>query len=115
MGYYPRGNKFFSDLTHYVRSGDFIEALLRDSQYLNEYAFAIGPMAHYAADNTGHRLATNLSVPILYPNLRQKYSNVVTYEDNPIAHVKPNSGLTYWKLRRDAMLLTATTILSGLK
>lgn len=92
MGYYPRGNKFFSDLTHYVRSGDFIEALLRDSQDLNEYAFAIGAMAHYAADNTGHRLATNLSVPILYPNLKQKYGNVVTYEDNPIAHVKTEFG-----------------------
>src|SRR5215467_1007517 len=32
LGYYPYGNKFFSDLTHYVRSADFIFALLRDSQ-----------------------------------------------------------------------------------
>jgi hypothetical protein len=88
MGYYPHGNKFFSDLTHYIRSGDFVEALLRDSQDLNEYAFALGAMAHYAADNSGHRLATNLAVPMLYPKLKKKYGNVVTYEDDPLAHVK---------------------------
>src|SRR5882762_11686832 len=29
MGYYPFGSKFFSDLVHYVRSGDFVEALLK--------------------------------------------------------------------------------------
>jgi hypothetical protein len=92
MGYYPRGNKFFSDLTHYFRSGDFIVALLRDSQDLNDYAFAIGAMAHYAADNNGHRLATNLAVPMLYPELEKKYGNVITYEDNPIAHVKTEFG-----------------------
>jgi hypothetical protein len=92
MGYYPHGNKFFSDLTHYFRSGDFIEALLRDSQDLNDYAFAIGAMAHYAADNSGHRLATNLAVPMLYPKLKKKYGDVVTYEDDPIAHVKTEFG-----------------------
>jgi hypothetical protein len=92
MGYYPHGNKFFSDLTHYFRSGDFIEALLRDSQDLNDYAFAIGAMAHYAADNSGHRLATNLAVPMLYPELKKKYGSVITYEDNPISHVKTEFG-----------------------
>jgi Zinc dependent phospholipase C len=92
LGYYPHGNKFFSDLTHYIRSGDFIEALLRDSQDLNEYAFALGAMAHYAADNSGHRLATNLAVPMLYPKLKKKYGNMVTYEDDPIAHVKTEFG-----------------------
>jgi len=92
MGYYPHGNKFFSDLTHYFRSGDFIEALLRDSQDLNDYAFAVGAMAHYAADNSGHRLATNLAVPMLYPELKKKYGNVITYEDDPIAHVKTEFG-----------------------
>src|ERR1700691_1463076 len=69
MGYYPFGNKFFSDLTHYVRSGDFVAALLRGSQNLNEYAFALGALAHYSADNEGHRTGTNLAVPLLYPKL----------------------------------------------
>src|SRR5512140_958536 len=72
LGYYPFGSKFFSDLTHYVRSGDFILAMLRESQDLDEYAFALGALAHYAADNNGHRMATNPSVPILYPKLRLK-------------------------------------------
>jgi hypothetical protein len=92
IGYYPHGNKFFSDLTHYIRSGDFIEALLRDSQDIDEYAFALGALAHYAADNSGHRLATNLAVPMLYPKLKKRYGNVVTYEDDPIAHVKTEFG-----------------------
>jgi hypothetical protein len=92
MGYYPHGSEFFSDLTHYFRSGDFVQALLRDSRDLNDYAFALGAMAHYAADNAGHRLATNRAVPVLYPELRKKYGDVITFEDNPIAHVKTEFG-----------------------
>src|ERR1700676_570822 len=88
LGYYPSGSKFFSDLVHYVRSGDFIVTLLKDSTNLNEYAFAIGAMAHYAADNNGHRLAVNPSVAILYPNLKRKFGPTVTYGDNPPAHLK---------------------------
>src|SRR6201984_3432317 len=79
MGYYPFGSHFFSDLVHYVRTGDFVQALLRDSSNLDEYAFALGALAHYAADNEGHRLAVNKSVPLLYPKLRKKYGDVVTY------------------------------------
>jgi hypothetical protein len=92
MGYYPGGSKFFSDLTHYFRSGDFILALLRNASTLNQYAFALGALSHYAADNDGHPLATNLSVPQLYPELRKKYGTVVTYEDNPLAHIKTEFG-----------------------
>jgi len=92
LGYYPYGNKFFSDLTHYVRSGDFIQALLRDASDLCEYAFALGALAHYAADNEGHRLAVNPSVPLLYPRLKKKYGDVVTYEENPAAHLKTEFG-----------------------
>jgi len=92
MGYYPYGDKFFSELTHYVRSGDFIQALLRDAQDLDEYAFAIGSLSHYAADNEGHRLAVNRVVPLLYPELRKKFGDVVTYEDHPLAHVKTEFG-----------------------
>jgi hypothetical protein len=88
LGYYPYGNRFFSDLTHYFRSGDFIASLLQNAQDLNEYAFAVGALAHYAADNSGHRLATNLAVPLLYPELKRKFGQVVTYEDNPLAHIK---------------------------
>src|SRR6201992_2980154 len=92
LGYYPHGSHFFSDLTHYCRSGDFILALLRDSKDLNGYAFALGALSHYAADNDGHGLGTNPSVPILYPKLRKKYGDVVTYEQDPLAHVKTEFG-----------------------
>ena len=92
LGYYPHGSHFFSDLVHYVRSGDFIRALLRDSQNLDEYAFALGALAHYAADCNGHRIAVNRAVPILYPALRRKYADVATYEDDPAAHLKTEFG-----------------------
>jgi len=92
MGYYPFGNAFFSDLTHYVRSGDFVLALIEESKDLNEYAFALGALAHYAADNSGHPIATNRVVAITYPQLAKKYGPVVTYEDKPSAHMKVEFG-----------------------
>jgi hypothetical protein len=92
MGYYPHGNKFFSDLAHYVRSGDFVLALLRDSKDLDGYAFALGALSHYAADNEGHSIGVNRSVPLLYPDVGKKYGDVVTYEENPLAHVKTEFG-----------------------
>jgi len=92
LGYYPFGSKFFSDLTHYVRSGDFILNLIRESQDLDEYAFALGALAHYAADNNGHRMAVNMSVPLLYPKLRLKFGNSITYADDPFSHTKTEFG-----------------------
>ena len=95
LGYYPHGTVLFSDLTHYVRSGDFILALLRDAQeskQLNDYAFALGALAHYAADITGHPIATNRAVPLLYPKLKKKFGDNVTYEKDPLAHVKTEFG-----------------------
>jgi hypothetical protein len=92
LGYYPFGSKFYSDLTHYVRSGDFIVNLIHESQDLDEYAFALGALSHYAADNNGHRMATNVSVPLLYPNLRRKFGNSVTYADDPFSHSKTEFG-----------------------
>jgi hypothetical protein len=88
LGYYPFGSKWFSDLVHYVRTGDFIEALIRNSHDINEFAFAMGALAHYAADNDGHRVAVNPSVGLLYPKLHRKFGAVVTYEDDPKAHLK---------------------------
>jgi hypothetical protein len=88
LGYYPFGSAFFSDLTHYVRSGDFILNMVRESQDLDEYAFALGALSHFAADNNGHRMATNVSVPLLYPKLRLRFGNFVTYSDDPFSHSK---------------------------
>ena len=92
MGYYPHGSFFFSDLTHYVRSGDFVLALLHDAKDLNGYAFALGALSHYAADNDGHPDATNRVVPLLYPKLQEKFGDTVTYEQDRLAHVKTEFG-----------------------
>ena len=87
LGYYPFGNKFFSNLVHYVRSGDFVEALLRDARDVDEFAFALGALAHYANDTSGHPEAINVTVPIVYPKLQRKYGDVVTYAQAPHQHV----------------------------
>ncbi|WP_321471825.1 zinc dependent phospholipase C family protein [uncultured Paludibaculum sp.] len=88
MGYYPFGSKLFSNLLHYVRSGDFVLNLIRESQDLNEYAFALGALSHYASDNNGHSMATNVAIPMLYPKLRQRFGDRVTYADDALSHVK---------------------------
>ena len=103
MGYYPFGSKFFSDLVHYTRSGDFVLALLTDaqeSQDLNDYAFALGALAHYAADNLGHPAAVNRTVPMVYPKLRAKFGPEVTYEDNPADHLKTEFGFDVIEVAR---------------
>ena len=91
MGYYPFGSKYFSDLTHYVRSGDFIINLIDEASDLNEFAFALGALAHYSADNQGHP-TINQAVGLEFPKLRKKFGNEVTYADNPKAHIRTEFG-----------------------
>ena len=100
MGYYPHGSFFFSDLTHYVRSGDFVLALIRDSTDLDGYAFALGALAHYAADNQGHRIGVNRAVPVLYPKLKRRYGDSVTYEQDKLAHLKTEFGFDVLEVAR---------------
>jgi hypothetical protein len=91
LGYYPFGNKEFSNLVHYVRTGDFVRELLLESQDVNEYAFALGALSHYASDIAGHP-AVNQSVAIEYPKLRAKYGKSVRYAQNKTAHLKIEFG-----------------------
>ena len=91
LGYYPFGSKEFSNLVHYVRSGDFVRELLLESQDANEYAFALGALSHYAADIAGHP-AVNQSVAIEYPKLRAKYGKSVRYAQDKTAHLKTEFG-----------------------
>lgn len=91
MGYYPFGSRTFSDLAHYVRSGDFVLAMLRDARDVDEYAFALGALAHYASDVYGHP-AVNQSVAMRYPKLRARYGDSVTFADDPKAHIRTEFG-----------------------
>jgi hypothetical protein len=91
MGYYPFGNRLFSDLVHYVRSGDFVAALLEEQTDINEYAFALGALSHYASDITGHPFV-NRAVAENFPKLKTKYGPAVTFEQNPKAHIQTEFG-----------------------
>jgi hypothetical protein len=91
LGYYPFGSREFSDLVHYVRSGDFVQELLLESQDVNEYAFALGALSHYAADIAGHP-AVNEAVAIQYPKLRAKFGKSVRYAQDKTAHLKTEFG-----------------------
>jgi len=92
IGYFPFGSPFFTNLIHYVRSGDYVNALIDDARDINEYAFALGFLSHYMADKYGHSLATNKSVPILYPKEHRKYGNYVTYEEDHLSHKRVEFG-----------------------
>ena len=91
LGYYPFGSKDFSNLVHYIRSGDFVRELLLESQDVNEYAFALGALSHYASDIAGHP-AVNQSVAIEYPKLRAKFGTSVRYAQDKTAHLKTEFG-----------------------
>jgi zinc dependent phospholipase C len=91
LGYYPFGSREFSDLVHYVRSGDFVGELILESQDVNEYAFALGALSHYASDIAGH-LAVNQAVAIEYPKLRAKFGKSVRYAQDKTAHLKTEFG-----------------------
>lgn len=88
IGYYPAGDPEFSDLSHYVRSGDFVVNLFRNAKNADELAFAIGALSHYVGDSVGHSLATNLAVPIEFPGLGRKYGHVVSYAEGKRQHVQ---------------------------
>jgi hypothetical protein len=87
LGYYPFGSHLFTNLTHYVRSGDFVQALVREARDVNELAFALGALAHYASDNNGHPLATNRVVPLMYPKVRARVGDRALYVDDPARHL----------------------------
>jgi len=95
MGYFPFSSTFYSDLTHYVRTGDFVQTLLKDADEANdlaEYAFALGALEHYVADCNGHSKATNRAVAVYFPNLDPKHTGIVTYEDDHISHSRTEFG-----------------------
>lgn len=92
MGYYPFGHTFFSDLTHYVRSGDFVASLFRNAHTLNELAFAAGALSHYVGDSFGHSIAVNPATALAFPKLAKRYGPIVTYDEDPHAHVRTEFG-----------------------
>lgn len=100
MGYYPLGSKLFTDLVHYVRSGDFVETLLSEASSLNELAFALGALAHYQADIYGHTLGTNQAVPLSFPKIKKKYGHVVNYAQHPVAHTRTEFGFDIVQLAK---------------
>ena len=97
LGYYPFGSELFSDLVHYVRTGDFVRCLIRQSLDVNELAFAYGALAHYSADTGGHP-AVNLSVALTYPELKPEFGREVTYEQDKQAHLKVEFGFDMYQV-----------------
>jgi hypothetical protein len=91
LGYYPFGSHYFTDLLHYARSGDFVAALVEDARDVDEYAFALGALAHYCSDSSGHP-AVNRSVALGFPKLRARYGDRVTYVESPVAHIRTEFG-----------------------
>ncbi|WP_260706534.1 zinc dependent phospholipase C family protein [Edaphobacter flagellatus] len=92
IGYYPFGDAFFSNLTHYVRSGDFVVNLFRNAGNADELAFAVGALSHFIGDSIGHATATNLAVPVEFPKLGQRFGKSVNYAQGESQHVRTEFG-----------------------
>jgi len=88
LGYYPFGSRLFTNLVHYVRSGDFIENLFNEASNINEYAFTLGVLCHYYADTYGHSIGVNRAVPLIYSDMKTKFGDTVTYADDKISHLR---------------------------
>ena len=88
MGYYPFGKQFFSNLTHYVRSGDFVAWLVSNAHSLNDYAFAIGTLSHYVGDSIGHSEAINRATAVEFPKLEKTFGPSITYDESPHGHIR---------------------------
>jgi len=100
MGYYPGGSRELADLMHYVRSADFVRALLEEAHDPSEYAYALGALAHFLGDSEGHPLGVNRVVPLTFPKLARKYGDVVTYQQDPKAHLRVEFGFDIVQVAR---------------
>ena len=115
MGYYPFGHQFFSDLTHYVRTGDFISWLFRNARTIDEYAFAMGALSHYLGDSLGHSEAVNPATALSFPNLRRKFGPVVTYDQSPHGHIRTEFAFDVGELRNAEFVPPSYLRFIGLK
>lgn len=114
LGYYPFGSRFFTNLVHYVRSGDFVTALIRSAHTVDEYAFALGALAHYASDNAAHP-TVNHALPIIYPKLQAKYGDVVLFANSPTRHVMTEFAFDVLQVARGQFKSDAYQDLIGFK
>jgi hypothetical protein len=115
MGYYPFGKPLFSNLTHYVRSGDFITWMLRNARTIDEYAFAIGALSHYLGDSIGHSEAINPATAIEFPKLEKKFGDKVTYGESPHGHIRTEFAFDVDELRDAAFAPPAYLEFIGFK
>jgi hypothetical protein len=115
LGYYPFGSHFFTNLVHYVRSGDFVEALIENAHTVDEFAFALGALSHYASDNAAHPVAVNPALPIMYPKLRAKYGEEVLFAESPGRHVMVEFAFDVVQVARGTFKADAYQDLIGFK
>jgi Zinc dependent phospholipase C len=107
LGYYPFGSRLFTNLMHYVRAGDFVESLVAGATTANEYAFALGALAHYNSDCAGHPLAVNRAVPMMYPKVRAKVGSDALYVDSPARHIMVEFAFDVLQVARGAYVAQA--------
>jgi Zinc dependent phospholipase C len=107
LGYYPFGSHLFTNLTHYARTGDFVQSLIRNATTADEYAFALGALAHYSGDTAGHPMAVNRAVPLMYPKVRAEVGERALYVDSPVRHVMVEFGYDVLAVARGAYVAQA--------
>ena len=97
IGYYPYGDMTYSNLTHYVRSGDFVVNLFRNAANANELAFAVGALSHYIGDSIGHPVRPILLSPSSSPSFAPNTARWSTTPKDGTSMCKPSSPSTLTK------------------
>ena len=119
MGYFPGGDRFTSDLAHYVRAGELARSLKRCANEGYAASFARGWATHVLADILIHPLI-NRAASELAGN---SPSNALTFADNPVAHIRVEQGLDaviaarfrpsrFWRARNQSFVAVAVRLLS---
>ena|ERR1700757_489073 len=84
-----------------------------ESGDVNEYAFALGALSHYAADIAGHP-AVNQAVAIEYPKPWEEFGKSVRYAQEKTVHLKTEFGFDTLQVARNRYTPPrSTTISSG--
>jgi hypothetical protein len=108
LGYYPLNSslKDLTNQTHYIRTGEWVDFLLRSARNQNsssralDYAFALGVLSHYAVDRMGHYYGTNV-VAVRLAHEELLFGPRMSYERDPGTHKNVEAGFDLISLSAD--------------
>jgi len=119
IGYITASTEQFSDLMHYIGTGNYLDNLVAITceKYGNDpamVAFLAGMRSHYWADRVGHHEGTNVAVAMLSDTNRDKALTRVVYEQDIAMHKRLELGaFSAYDLRHGGLRVAVRFIAGG--